>query len=126
MLKTIKSYIFWTYPRGSFHYDILVTLILAFMFVTPRFVNFKDSLVETVAHNRSEILVKSVQNNSQSSEFIFEIRADDLAETQSDAELRLEILHAIEPISGEVTLERFEPVRDMTNHIIAYKAWVLR
>ena len=26
--QVIRSYFFWTYERGSFHYDVMVTLIL--------------------------------------------------------------------------------------------------
>ena len=26
--EVLKSYFYWTYPRGSFHYDVMVTLIL--------------------------------------------------------------------------------------------------
>jgi hypothetical protein len=126
MFKLLKSYFFWTYPRGSFHYDVMVTLILLFMFVTPHFVNFKDGLVETVAKNRSEIVVKQAGHTAQSSRFLFQIRADDLGDAHSDAELRAAILQTIEPISGEVTLETYAPVRDQTNHIVAYNAWVLR
>src|SRR5579863_7518804 len=33
--EIVRSYFYWTYPRGSFHYDVLVTLILLFIFVTP-------------------------------------------------------------------------------------------
>ena len=33
--KIIHGYIFWTYERGSFHYDVMVTLILAFIFLIP-------------------------------------------------------------------------------------------
>ena len=50
MWKTIKRYIWWTYERGSVPYDIMVTLILAFIFITPLFLNFKDKPVERVPH----------------------------------------------------------------------------
>ena len=40
--RTIRGYILWSYERGSLHYDIMVTLILLFVFVSPRFINFKD------------------------------------------------------------------------------------
>ncbi len=46
------------YERGSFHYDVMVTLILLFLFVAPRFIDFKDRPVETVALHASEVLVK--------------------------------------------------------------------
>ena len=38
--KTIGGYVWWTYPRGSLHYDIMVTLILAIIFLAPRWVDF--------------------------------------------------------------------------------------
>ena len=36
--QTVKGYIWWTYPRGSVPYDIMVTVILAFIFLTPLWV----------------------------------------------------------------------------------------
>jgi len=40
--KTISSFIWWSYDRGSIQYDIMVTLILLFIFLAPRKINFKD------------------------------------------------------------------------------------
>lgn len=40
--KTFRSYFFWTHTRGSFHYDVMVTLILAFIFIAPHYFNFGD------------------------------------------------------------------------------------
>ena len=40
--RTIRGYILWTYQRGSLHYDILVTLILLFIFLAPLRIDFKD------------------------------------------------------------------------------------
>ena len=37
----------------------MVTLILLFIFVAPRFIDFKDKPVETVALQSSEVLVKT-------------------------------------------------------------------
>ena len=36
----LKSFFIGTYSRGSFHYDIMVTLILAFIFITPHLWDF--------------------------------------------------------------------------------------
>jgi hypothetical protein len=54
------------------------------------------------------------------------VRADDMNGANTDAERRAAILRVIEPISGEVSIERYEPVRDAQGRIIAYNAWVLR
>ena len=126
MFKLIRNYIFWAYERGSFHYDVMVTAILVFMFVSPHLIDFKDKPVETVALHASEVLVREAGTSGGSSRFIYQVRADDMSGARSDPERRAAILRVIEPISGEVSLERYEPIRDMQGKIIAYNAWVLR
>ncbi|HMF65742.1 MAG TPA: hypothetical protein VK608_16765 [Edaphobacter sp.] len=126
MGKLIKSYFWWTYERGSFHYDVMVTLILLFLFLSPRLIDFKDKPVETVALHASEVLVKEAGSTEESSRFLYQIRADDMGGAATDSERRAAILRVIEPISGEVTLERYEPIYDAQGKVIAYDAWVLR
>ena len=124
--QVIRSYFFWTYERGSFHYDVMVTLILLFMFVSPWVIDFKDRPVETVALHSSEVLVKEAGTVGGSSQFVYQIRADEMGDVKTDAEVKAAILRAVEPISGEVTLERYEAVKDAQGRVIAYDAWVLR
>ncbi len=130
MPNLLKNYFFWTYQRGSFHYDVMVTAILLFMFVTPGFIDYKDRPVETVALHSSEVLVKEAGTVNGSARFIYQIRADDLDKAMpaahTDADLRAAILRLVEPISGEVTLERYEEVKDASGHTVAYNAWLLR
>jgi hypothetical protein len=127
MFETIRSYIFWAYERGSVPYDVMVTLILAFMFLSPRFINYNDRPVETVALHASEVLVKEAgTTKSGSSRFMYQIRADDMGGAKTDAEIQAAILRVIEPISGEVTLDHYEPVRDAQGRVVAYNAWVVR
>ncbi len=126
MPNLLKNYFFWTYERGSYHYDIMVTAILAFMFLSPRFIKFNDSPVQTVALRSSEILVKEDGRVGDQARFIYQIRADDMGQAVSDADRRRRIMHLIEPISGEVTLLRYDEVKDSSGHVIAYDATVLR
>lgn len=130
MGKLLRSYFFWTYERGSFHFDVLVTLILLFLFVSPHFIDFKDRPVETIALNSSEVLVKEAGTSEGSSRFMFEIRADQQGgpkASQTDSERRAAILRVVEPISGAVTIERYEPVLDASGKkVVAYNAWVVR
>jgi hypothetical protein len=126
MFKLFRNYIFWAYERGSFHYDVMVTAILVFMFVSPHFIDFKDRPVETVALHASEVLVKEAGVSGSSSRFMYQIRADDMGTAATDAERRAAILRVVEPISGEVSLQRYEPVLDTHGKLIAYNAWVLR
>ena len=126
MFKFINSYIFWAYERGSVQYDIMVTAILLFMFVSPHIISYNDKPVETVALHASEVLVREAGTSDGSSRFIYQVRAEDMGHAASDAERRAAILRVIEPISGEVTLDHYEPVYDAQGKVIAYNAWVLR
>jgi hypothetical protein len=126
MFKLLGSYIFWAYERGSAQYDVMVTAILLFMFVSPHFIDYKDKPVETVALHASEVLVREAGTSGQSSRFIYQVRAEDMGGATTDAERQAAILRVIEPISGEVSIERYEAVRDAQGKVIAYNAWVLR
>jgi len=125
MGKLLRSYFFWTYERGSFHFDVMVTLILIFLFVSPHYIDFKDRPVETVALHGSEVLVKEAGHEGTNSRFVFQIRADQVS-GQTDTERRTSILRSVEPISGEVTLEDVTPVLDAHGKVVAYNAWVVR
>jgi hypothetical protein len=129
MGKLLRSYFWWTYDRGSIHFDIMVTLILLFLFVSPHFINFKDRPVETVALHGSEVLVKEAGHRGTNSVFVFQIRSDQAGgpqANQTDDERRAAILRSVEPISGEVTLDHSEPVLDAHGKVVAYNAWVVR
>ena len=129
MGKLLRSYFFWAYERGSLDYDVMVTLILIFLFVSPRFIDFKDRPVETVALHASEVLVKEAGISNGASRFMYQIRADQQGgpqASQTDDERQAAILRVVEPISGEVTIERYEAVLDERGKVIAYNAWVLR
>jgi hypothetical protein len=126
MFKLLHSYLFWTYERGSFHYDVMVTLILLFLFLSPRVIDYKEKPVTTVPLHASEVLVKEAGTVNGSTQFLYQIRADQMSNAQTDPERRAAMLRVIEPIAGEVTLERYEPVRDAHGNVIAYNAWILR
>ena len=125
-MTLLRRYLFWTYERGSFHYDIMVTLILLFLFVSPHFIDFKDRPVTTVPLQHSEVLVKTQGGTSDEARFVYEIRIDDLRGAKNDADIRTALLNVVEPIAGDVTLEKYAPVLDTKGHIVAYDATVLR
>lgn len=130
MPNLLNRYFWWTEERGTIHYDVMVTLILIFMFVSPRFIDFNDRPVETVALKSTEVLVKAAGQVGGSQRFIYQIRADMPGGPQpgQDEDTReAAILRVVEPISGAVTLERYDPVYDASGKkIVAYDASVLR
>lgn len=38
ILSTLKKFLFWSYERGSWQYDVMCVLILAFIFFSPNFI----------------------------------------------------------------------------------------
>jgi hypothetical protein len=122
MSKILKSYFYWTYPRGSFHYDILVTLCLAFIFITPHFVDFGDK-PPSVAGPRYPIQVIGDSSHG----LIVTVQAAevdlDLHTTASNQVVRRALRKAIEPVTGDaVFIERWETVTD-TQGNPAWKVW---
>ncbi len=126
MLRILQRYVFWTYERGSFHYDVMVTLILVFLFLSPRLIDFKDRPAETVALQSSEVLVKEAGTRDGNSRFVYQVRAEDMSSAKTEAQRQQAFLRLIEPISGEVSLDHYEPVKDAAGKVIAYNVWVLR
>ena len=96
------------------------------LFVSPRFIDFKDKPVPEVPLQRSEVLVKAIPPSAGEAQFIYEIRVDDLRGARTDADLRQAILNVVQPIAGNVTLEKYTPVLDTKGHIVAYDATMTR
>ena len=50
--QVLRSYFYWTYRRGTFHYDVMVTLILLFIFITPHLWDYgaKPTPISRLAH----------------------------------------------------------------------------
>src|SRR5215813_12253523 len=48
--QTIRGYILWSYERGTIQYDVMVTLILLFIFLTPYWINYNDKPIEPNPH----------------------------------------------------------------------------
>jgi hypothetical protein len=117
-MKTLKNYLFWTYQRGSFHYDVMVTLILLFLFVSPRFVNFHDRPEESSSRGHG-VLVHAGPDGK----FTFEVGADQVPETPDTNKLRAELQSSIAPIAGAVSIERWQEQKDSSGRVESYKVW---
>ena len=117
-LQTIKSYILWTHPRGGFHYDVMVTIILAFIFLTPRSV-FKDSPNYRPLHP-NDIVVTPAGAGA----FVYEIGASAVSVDSSDKQSAIK--SALEPVAGKVEITRFDELRDSSGKVTGYRVWAHR
>lgn len=119
--RTIRGYIFWSYERGSFHYDVMVTLILLFVFLTPYWINYKDKPIERNPHPTGVSVLPDTEGG-----FLYQIAGNAISAKQ-DADVRDQLLSIIEPIAGGgVTITRYEVVRDSKGRISSYNVWVQR
>lgn len=100
-------------------YDVMVTIILLFIFLTPRWV-FRDKPVDRRAH-QSEVVVQPDGHDG----FIYEVDAAAVTGT-SDGEIRDNLLAVIEPIAGEVEITNYEAVKDSNRHVSSYRVRVQR
>lgn len=117
--ETIRGYIWWTHSRGNFHYDVMVTLILLFIFVSPHYISFNDKPVERTPHH------SFVQVQPDGDNFIYRIDAS-AVEGTTDAQVRSGLMRVIEPIAGEARINRYEPTYDVKGKLSSYKVWVHR
>ena len=104
---------------GSVHYDVMVSLILLFIFLTPRSV-FRDKPVERRPH-QSEVIVQPDGPDG----FIYEVDAAAVS-GKTEAEVRDNLLRVIEPIAGEVEIAGYDSVKDSQGHVTTYKVRVQR
>jgi hypothetical protein len=119
----LKSYFYWTYQRGSFHYDIMVTLILAFIFVTPWLWNYgaKPSRTAGPAH---PILVSG--NGGRGVIVTVDAQDVNVPVGASNAVVKKALREAIEPVTGDaVSVERWDTVTDAKGNL-EWRVWAHR
>jgi hypothetical protein len=122
MKRILRNYVFWTYQRGSVHYDVMVTLILLFIFVSPHVIPYHDRPVERTLPP-SQILVRSDGHAG----LMYQVDAATLGAMNGDSDLQTKLRSIIAPISGDVTIDRWEPVKGPDGKkIIAYRVWAHR
>ncbi|HEY0565170.1 MAG TPA: hypothetical protein VGC88_06275 [Terriglobales bacterium] len=107
MWKALKSYIWWTHPRGSLQYDVMVTLILAFIFASPHFIDFRDKPRLAEAHQ---------------SEREYVIPASDLGAPDGDVTAALQ--RRLQSQDNHAEIEHFEALHDSSGNIAAYRVFV--
>lgn len=116
--QTLKSYVLWTHPRGGIHYDVMVTIILAFIFLTPRGV-FKDSPSFRPLHP-NEVVVKQDGQNS----FVYDLSSVAISRDEGDTVAALQ--RALEPVAGSIEVTRYTELRDTSGKLTGYRVWAHR
>ena len=127
MKQILKSYFYWTYPRGCFHYDIMVTLILLFIFITPHIPgwNYGDRPSNAAGPPHP---IQVIGDGGRG--LIITVQAADvnldLKTMPSDKVVKKALHRAIEPVTGDaVFVTQWETVTDAEGNL-AWRVWAHR
>ena len=115
--RTIRGYILWSYERGTIQYDVMVTLILLFVFLSPYWINFKDKPVGRNPHPTGVVVTPDTVGG-----FIYQIEGAAVS-GKDEIAVQEQLLRIIEPISGEVSITKYETVKDPSGRVLSYKVW---
>jgi hypothetical protein len=119
--QVLKSYFYWTYSRGSFHYDVMVTLILAFIFITPWLWNYGDKPRSTAAITQPFVIMGDGGRG-----LIVTLQASDVnvPAGSSDLAIKKALKKAMEPVLGDsLYVERWQVTRDANGNPASWKVW---
>jgi hypothetical protein len=108
-VEALKRFILWDYQRGGWQYDLMVVLILAFIFATPR-TWFRDQPRES----QIEML------SSQPAVYLLEPRLLDEVPETARAQKASELVKGRWGKLPNIT--RVEPVYDAEKELIGYRA----
>ncbi len=119
-LRTIRSYILWQHERGTLHYDIMVTLILMFIFISPLVINFHDKPVPHISHPTDVVVTPGADGT-----LVYQIPAASIV-AGDDQSMREQLLRVIKPISGDVSIVSYEAVDEGKGHVQSYRVLAKR
>jgi hypothetical protein len=117
--KVLKSYLWWTHERGSVHYDVMVTLILAFIFLTPRWINYGD-------HPKPDSPTNEIRTAANPAGGIICEVPVELVHSAAATPTNQELQNAIQPIDGPVIIERSEAIHEIGGRVVAWRVWAHR
>jgi len=129
--RTVKqillSYFYWTYSRGSLHYDVMVTAILLFIFLSPQIPGWsygdKPSPIGGPLHP-----IQVIGNDGHG--VIVSVQASDvdldLHTSAPYLSVKKALRRAIEPVTGDdVFIEHWETATDAQGHPV-WRVWAHR
>jgi hypothetical protein len=110
--------LFWTYDRGTWQYDVMVALILAFIFLTPR-AWFQDRPVTPLPAADIVLLL------NDPSQKVYQLRAS-MVEPGPGGSMERKAQQVLETHTGKtVEILRVEPaLKDSRGKVVSYAVWV--
>ena len=121
--RTLNSYLWWTHERGNVHYDVMVTLILAFIFLTPRFFDYGDRPKPDWPANE----IRASVNPAGGMTYEVPIGLiEGLNQAQNVQPTDQQLADAIAPTSGPIVVDRKQAVKEIGGSVVAWRVWAHR
>ncbi len=111
-MGVLKRIIFWEYPRAGWQYDLIVALILAFIFLTPREI-FRDQA------KASNIVMLPADGGSN----VFWLEADLLAGVPEAGRVQRATELVRNKAKSRKDIERVIPIFDVEDEIKGFMAY---
>ena len=125
LVSAIHRGLFWTYERGTWQYDIMVVMILAFIFLTPRdWFHDRPAAPLPAAAQISERSQDVVLLRDDRTQKVYRLRASLINATGGEGVAKgcQRVLQNFTGRSWEIT--RIEPAVDSTGQVVSYAVWV--
>jgi hypothetical protein len=114
----MKRLLLWTFERGSFQWDIMCLLILAFLFLIPRD-TFHD--VPDFMKMPATGLVRTTQKDGNT---IFTSKLHTPRFLDSDETRKVAVGMLEHTLGVSLDHPRVQPIRDWTGRVIGYAIWM--
>ena len=117
LASAVHRGLFWTYERGTWQYDVMVILILAFIFLTPRSW-FGDRPV-SLAPSAGIVLL-----DNDPAQKVYQLHSS-LLKPEADGSVARSAQRVLEAHTGKsVEVIRVEPAMDARGQVVSYAVWV--
>ena len=117
LVSAIYRGLFWTYERGTWQYDIMVALILLFIFLTPRGW-FQDKPVSPLPAADIVLLLNDPAQK------VYQLRAT-LLNAKPPETVERSAQRVLEIHTGKsIAIVRVEPAKDSHGQVVSYAVWV--
>jgi hypothetical protein len=114
----MKRHLLWTFDRGSFQWDLMCVLILAFLFLIPR--HFFHDVPEFMKVPATESVHRTVDNSGNT---IYTIKLDSPRFFDTDAVRDGAVDMLQHALGAPVRRLRVQPLRDWSGRVVAYAIW---
>jgi hypothetical protein len=112
----LKRFILWDYARASWQYDVMVGIILVFIFLTPR-----DWFRDQPRIPRAASIVRPAENGGN----VLFVDSEVLAGVPDARRLaRLRAFLKTQPSTANISVTRVEPILDSEGELQGYMAFV--